>query len=75
MGAAYDIFDIGPLPVDHPFLRLDNVTLTPHLAGSTRDGFRNSPVLMAGHRARMLRGEGPQPIVNGVQPVLGRRPS
>ena len=73
MGAALDVFDIEPLPAEHPFLRLDNVTLTPHLAGSTRDGFRNSPVLMAGHLARMLRGEGPLPIVNGVQPVLAKR--
>ena len=66
------MFDVEPLPADHPFLRLDNVTLTPHLAGSTRDGFRNSPVLMAGHLARMLRGEGPPPIVNGVRPELKR---
>ncbi|MBM3878878.1 MAG: oxidoreductase [Verrucomicrobia bacterium] len=70
MGAALDVFDREPLPPDHPFLRLDNVTLTPHLAGSTRDGFRNSPVLMAGHLARLLRGERPLPVVNGVQPRL-----
>jgi D-3-phosphoglycerate dehydrogenase / 2-oxoglutarate reductase len=68
MGAALDVFDLEPLPADHPLLSLPNVTLTPHLAGSTRDGFRNSPVLMAGHLARMLRGESPLPIVNGVQP-------
>lgn len=72
MGAALDVFDLEPLPADHPFLRLDNVTLTPHLAGSTRDGFRNSPVLMAGHLTRLLRGEGPLPIINGVQPTLRR---
>ncbi len=70
MGAALDVFDVEPLPSGHPFLQLDNVTLTPHLAGSTRDGFRNSPVLMAGHLARMLRGKGSLPVVNGVQPVL-----
>ena len=69
MGAALDVFDLEPLPPDHPFLQLDNVTLTPHLAGSTRDAFRRSPVLMAGHLARMLRGEGPLPIVNGVTPA------
>jgi D-3-phosphoglycerate dehydrogenase / 2-oxoglutarate reductase len=68
MGAALDVFDREPLPPDHPFLRLENVTLTPHLAGSTRDGFRNSPVLMAGHLARLLRGQRPLPVVNGVEP-------
>jgi D-3-phosphoglycerate dehydrogenase / 2-oxoglutarate reductase len=70
MGAALDVFDVEPLPPGHPFLALDNVTLTPHLAGSTRDAFRNSPVLMAGHLARMLHGERPLPIVNGVEPGL-----
>jgi D-3-phosphoglycerate dehydrogenase / 2-oxoglutarate reductase len=73
MGAALDVFDLEPLPPNHPFLRLDNVTLTPHLAGSTRDGFRNSPVLLAGHFARMLCGESPLPIVNGLKPVLPQR--
>jgi len=70
MGAALDVFDTEPLPADHPLLGLDNVTLTPHLAGSTIDAFRNSPRLMAGHLARMIRGEGSLPVVNGIQPVL-----
>ncbi len=68
MGAALDVFDTEPLPPDHPLVRLDNVTITPHLAGSTIDAFRNSPRLLAGHLARLLRGEGPLPIVNGVSP-------
>ena len=70
MGAAIDVFDIEPLPLDHPLLRLDNVTITPHVAGSTIDAFRNSPQLMAGHLTRMLQGERPLPIVNGIEPRL-----
>ncbi|MGD0900556.1 MAG: 2-hydroxyacid dehydrogenase [Thermoguttaceae bacterium] len=70
MGAALDVFDREPLPPDHPFLRLDNVTIVPHVAGSTIDAFRNSPKLMAGHLRRMLRGEGPLPVVNGIAPSL-----
>ncbi len=70
MGAALDVFDTEPLPPDHPLVRLDNVTITPHLAGSTIDAFRNSPKLMAGHLRRMFRGERPLPIVNGVEPSL-----
>jgi D-3-phosphoglycerate dehydrogenase len=70
MGAALDVFDIEPLPADHALLKLDNVTITPHLAGSTIDAFRNSPRLMAEHLRRLLTGGGPLPIVNGVQPTL-----
>jgi phosphoglycerate dehydrogenase-like enzyme len=30
-GAALDVFDTEPLPPDHPFRRLDNVLVTPHI--------------------------------------------
>jgi D-3-phosphoglycerate dehydrogenase len=30
-GAGLDVFDIEPLPLDHPFRRMDNVVITPHL--------------------------------------------
>jgi D-3-phosphoglycerate dehydrogenase len=70
MGAALDVFDTEPLPAGHPFLTLDNVTITPHLAGSTVDAFRNCPKLLAGHLTRMLNGESDLPIVNGVPSSL-----
>lgn len=35
--AALDVFSQEPLPLDHPFYKLDNVTLTPHRAGATVD--------------------------------------
>ena len=31
--AALDVFNIEPFPNDSPFLQLENITLTPHLAG------------------------------------------
>ncbi len=69
-GAALDVFDVEPLPADSPLLALDNVTLTPHLAGSTIDSFINSPRMMADHLRRLLTGQEPLPIVNGVRPSL-----
>jgi phosphoglycerate dehydrogenase-like enzyme len=39
-GAALDVFDIEPLPADHPFRSLDNVLATPHLGFVARDLYR-----------------------------------
>ena len=36
-GAALDVFTEEPLPEDHELRKLDNVTLTPHIAGGTSD--------------------------------------
>jgi D-3-phosphoglycerate dehydrogenase len=66
MGAALDVFEDEPIPVGSPFLALDNVTIAPHLAGSTADAFRNSPKLFAAHLARALDGEKHLPIINGI---------
>jgi phosphoglycerate dehydrogenase-like enzyme len=30
-GAGLDVFDTEPLPLDHPFRKMDNVVITPHL--------------------------------------------
>lgn len=39
-GAGLDVFDIEPLPVDHPYRRLDNVVLTPHLGYVSEQNYR-----------------------------------
>jgi phosphoglycerate dehydrogenase-like enzyme len=38
-GAAVDVFSVEPLPVDHPFRKLDNLVLTPHLGYVTLETF------------------------------------
>jgi phosphoglycerate dehydrogenase-like enzyme len=39
-GAALDVFDVEPLPTDHPFRLLDNVLSTPHVGYVARDLYR-----------------------------------
>ncbi|MFP6678828.1 MAG: D-2-hydroxyacid dehydrogenase family protein [Dehalococcoidia bacterium] len=40
-GAALDVYDVEPLPIDHPLLALDNVLLAPHLGYATGDTIRH----------------------------------
>jgi phosphoglycerate dehydrogenase-like enzyme len=39
-GAALDVFDEEPLPVNHPLRRLENALLTPHLGYVTSENYR-----------------------------------
>lgn len=45
-GAALDVFWTEPLQEDHPLHKMDNVTITPHLAGATNDTFNKTPYLL-----------------------------
>jgi D-3-phosphoglycerate dehydrogenase len=46
-GAALDVHDDEPLPKGSPWLELENVTFTPHIAGTTMDTWENSVRLAA----------------------------
>jgi len=46
-GAFLDVFEDEPPGLDHPLVQLENVTLTPHMAGGSNDAFLKSPVKMA----------------------------
>lgn len=39
-GAGLDVFDVEPLPLDHPFRRMDNVVITPHLGYVSEQNYR-----------------------------------
>ena len=59
-----DVFTTEPIPADSPFLKLDNVTLTTHIAGTTSEALTNSPYLLMEDVAKFLNGEEAHFIVN-----------
>ena len=65
-GAALDVFWAEPLPKDHILTRLENVTLTSHLAGTTIESLTRSPHLLIEDINRLLSGEAPRWVINPV---------
>lgn len=63
-GAALDVYPEEPIGPDNPFLRLDNVVLTPHLAGSSTDIPKHHSRLVTDDILRLMQGERPQRIAN-----------
>ncbi len=55
-GAAMDVYEAEPLRTDHPYLALDNITLTSHLAGTSSDTMQTSVEIGLDDLARFLQG-------------------
>ncbi len=58
-GAALETFAIEPVPADLELLRLDNVTLTPHIAGASLKTIERAAEAAAEEVRRYLAGEAP----------------
>lgn len=63
-GAAIDVFDEEPPARNYPIVTLENVTVTPHLAGGTQDAFTGSPQLLSKEMIRIFEGKSSRYIVN-----------
>lgn len=66
-GAALDVFATQPLAAGHPLLGLDNVLLTPHAAGLTRDSMRRMGIGTVAEVGRILAGQRPLNCVNAAE--------
>jgi len=58
-GAALDTYQVEPLPADSPLRKLDNVFLTPHMVGHTKEVFFSFPATAEDNITRVLAGEPP----------------
>ncbi|MCE2489017.1 MAG: D-2-hydroxyacid dehydrogenase [Anaerolineae bacterium] len=56
-GAALDVFEEEPLPATSPLWSLDNVIITPHIAGNTRRYHEKAATLFAENLRRYLNNE------------------
>jgi D-3-phosphoglycerate dehydrogenase / 2-oxoglutarate reductase len=63
-GAMLDVYEHYRIEPGHPLFALNNVILTPHLAGSTRESRARAAVRAADEMLRMLAGEKPRNFVN-----------
>ncbi len=62
-GAGVDVFSVEPLPVDHPFRKLDNMVVTPHLGYVSVDSLRAHYSQMVDTIDAWFKGEPPRRLV------------
>lgn len=65
VGAAMDVFEPEPLPVDHPYVACDRIVLSPHLGGATNEAMERTAVETASQVVDVLQGRRPKWLVNG----------
>ncbi len=59
-GAALDVLDKEPPAADNPLLAMENVILTPHIAGVTRDTWARRGEFIFANLQRVWQGDPPQ---------------
>ena len=72
-GAALDVFDVEPLPLDSPLRAVDNLLLSPHMAGSSGEAAMRIIGQAKANLQRVLDGVPVIDVVNGLPPEVVRR--
>ncbi len=82
-GAGLDVWEEEPPPTDHPLMQFDNVLVSPHTAGITRQSRYNIAKIAAEQMLDILDGKKPPRLLNPevwpayqdrFQRILGFRP-
>lgn len=68
-GAALDVFDPEPIPVDHPIRTMPNVILASHIASASPQAVRTLRETAARVALAAVHGEPLPHVVNGVTPI------
>jgi len=63
-GAALDVFDVEPLPPEHPLWQLDNVLISPHTADRTSDSHARAMQFFLENLRRFRAGESLENVVD-----------
>ena len=70
-GAGLDVYDVEPLPEDHPLRRMENTVVTPHLGYVTEEGYRGMFANAVENIQTFLKGQ-PVRVLN---PAVLERPN
>lgn len=65
-GAMLDVFQKEPLPVEHPFWKRNEITITPHIASVTNPGAAAPQIIENYHRVQKS-----QPFINQINRKRG----
>ena len=63
-GAGLDVLEVEPTPEDNPLFDLDNVVITPHMAGTSHETDLRAADFAYSNIKRVLSGEPPQSLVS-----------
>lgn len=63
-GAGLDVYHSENMPLDHPLLQVDNVVLTPHIAGSSQEALERTALAVCQQVIDVLANKRPAHLVN-----------
>ena len=66
-GAALDVFEVEPLPIESPLWALDNILISPHSADHTDDSHHRAMTFFIENLRRFQRGESLENVVDKEQ--------